>query len=171
MSELIETGAPPRKETLKHLILQLHGGAAPEAVQRQLVSVLGRVPYSLVVEAEQELVQEGLPVEEVKKLCHLHAEAMSGLVDLGGARVPPRGHPAQVLSAENAALARECDLLLHACAALGALPDGADPGPDLLKARVRLASLADVDKHYLRKEHLLFPYLEKHGITGPPKVM
>ncbi len=29
----------------------------------------------------------------------------------------------------------------------------------------------DVDKHYQRKENLLFPYLEKIGITGPPKVM
>ena len=29
----------------------------------------------------------------------------------------------------------------------------------------------DVEKHYLRKENLLFPYLEKYGITGPPKVM
>jgi uncharacterized protein len=31
--------------------------------------------------------------------------------------------------------------------------------------------LFDVDKHYRRKEYLLFPYLESHGITGPPKVM
>src|SRR6266498_3068372 len=37
--------------------------------------------------------------------------------------------------------------------------------------RARLNALTDVEKHYLRKEHLLFPYLEKHGITGPPKVM
>ena len=29
----------------------------------------------------------------------------------------------------------------------------------------------DVDKHYQRKEYLLFPYLEKNEITGPPKVM
>jgi len=29
----------------------------------------------------------------------------------------------------------------------------------------------DVEKHYLRKEYLLFPFLEKRGITGPPKVM
>jgi len=29
----------------------------------------------------------------------------------------------------------------------------------------------DVDKHYKRKEYLLFPFLEKNGITGPPKVM
>jgi hypothetical protein len=29
----------------------------------------------------------------------------------------------------------------------------------------------DVEKHYRRKENLLFPFLEKHGITGPSKVM
>src|SRR5690606_40896304 len=35
----------------------------------------------------------------------------------------------------------------------------------------KLNALMDVDKHYLRKEYLLFPYMEAHGITGPPKVM
>ena len=29
----------------------------------------------------------------------------------------------------------------------------------------------DVDKHYKRKEYLVFPFLEKYEITGPPKVM
>ncbi len=29
----------------------------------------------------------------------------------------------------------------------------------------------DVDKHYKRKEYLLFPFLEKYNITGPPTVM
>lgn len=28
-----------------------------------------------------------------------------------------------------------------------------------------------MDKHYRRKEYLMFPFLEKHGITGPPKEM
>jgi DUF438 domain-containing protein len=31
--------------------------------------------------------------------------------------------------------------------------------------------LWDIDKHYKRKENLIFPYLEKYGITAPPKVM
>ena len=31
--------------------------------------------------------------------------------------------------------------------------------------------LYDVDKHYQRKEYLLFPDLETQGVTGPPKVM
>jgi DUF438 domain-containing protein len=29
----------------------------------------------------------------------------------------------------------------------------------------------DIDKHYKRKEQVLFPCLERHGITGPSKVM
>jgi hypothetical protein len=29
----------------------------------------------------------------------------------------------------------------------------------------------DSDKHYLREENVLFPYLEKHGITQPPAIM
>ena len=33
------------------------------------------------------------------------------------------------------------------------------------------ALLWEIDKHYARKEHLLFPYMEKYGITAPPKVM
>jgi len=31
--------------------------------------------------------------------------------------------------------------------------------------------LAEIDKHYLKKENLFFPYMEKYGITAPPKVM
>lgn len=31
--------------------------------------------------------------------------------------------------------------------------------------------LWEIDKHYSRKENLIFPYLEKYGVTAPPKVM
>ena len=41
----------------------------------------------------------------------------------------------------------------------------------MIKVHGLLNSLMDVDKHYLRKEYLLFPFLEKYEITGPPKVM
>ena len=34
-----------------------------------------------------------------------------------------------------------------------------------------LRELLTIENHYSRKENLLFPYLEKNGITAPPKVM
>ncbi|WP_049768550.1 DUF438 domain-containing protein [Anaeromyxobacter sp. Fw109-5] len=171
MSELIETGAPPRKDLLKHLILQLHGGVAPDAVQRQLVRLLGQVPYGLVVEVEQELLADGMPAAEVTRLCHLHSAALQGAIDLSGVRTPPAGHPARVFSEENAALAKQVQALEHAADALDAVVSEGGAGVHLLQARVRVNALTDVEKHYLRKEHLLFPFLERHGITGPPQVM
>ncbi|GEJ55845.1 DUF438 domain-containing protein [Anaeromyxobacter diazotrophicus] len=171
MSELLDHASRPRKDLLKHLILQLHEGAAPQQVQRQLVRLMGLVPYGLVVEVEQELMAEGLPPEEVTRLCHLHGAALEGAIDLVAAPTAPPGHPAHTFRQENAALRRELDALARVRAALDAL-GGAEPAAEvLLAAREHLNALTDVEKHYLRKEHLLFPYLEKHGVTGPPKVM
>jgi DUF438 domain-containing protein len=170
VSELIENGSGGRKELLKHLIQKLHAGEAPEAVRRQLQRMLGQVPHGLIVEVEQELLHEGLPPDELAKLCHLHGAALEGAISPAEPTVPP-GHPVHAFRQENAALLAELDGLAAACQSLEMVPDGAFAEDALLAIRTRLNALADVDKHYLRKEHLLFPFLEKHGITGPPKVM
>ncbi len=171
MCELIENGGLAPKDLLKHLILQLHVGAAPAQVQRQLVRMLGQVPYGLVVEVEQELIEDGMPPSEVTRLCHLHGAALEGAIDVSDAPAAPPGHPAHTFALENAALRAELHALTAITAALEELDDGAPAADALLAVRARLNALADVEKHYLRKEHLLFPFLEKHGITGPPKVM
>jgi DUF438 domain-containing protein len=170
MSELIDN-ARQRKDLLKHMIRQLHAGEAPERVRTQLLRVLGQVPYNDVVAVEQELIQEGLPTEEILKLCDLHSAVLHGAVDLEHAREAPPGHPAHTFRLENQALEweiREVDRIVGELQAVAASADAADAVGAL---RGRFNSLMDVDKHYLRKEHLLFPFLEKKGITGPPTVM
>jgi len=171
VSELIDNVGRSRRDLLKHLILQLHGGTAPAQVQKQLLRLLGQVPYGLVVEVEQELLADGLPAEEVTRLCHLHGAALEGAIDLTRAPVAPPGHPAHTFAQENAALGAAIAALRAATSELDGMADDDEPGEALLAVRERLHALTDVEKHYLRKEHLLFPYLEKHGITGPPKVM
>jgi uncharacterized protein len=171
MSELIDNSAQPRKDLLKHLILQLHDGAAPVQVQRQLVRLLGQVPYGLVVEVEQELMAEGLPPEEVTRLCHLHGAALEGVLDASSVPEAPPGHPVHTFRLENAALRAEVEAVGRALQDVEELAPGDAAGEVVLDLRGHLNALCDVDKHYLRKEHLLFPYLEKHGVTGPPKVM
>ncbi len=51
------------------------------------------------------------------------------------------------------------------------LNEGQDLTPVILRLRQAFNDLMDVDKHYQRKEHALFSCLERHGITGPSKVM
>ena len=170
MSELIGN-AERRKELLKHMILQLHKGDAPEQVRTQLVRVLGQVPYNEVVEVEQQLIEEGLPAEEILQLCDLHTAALDGAIDQTGAKEPPPGHPAHTFHKENEALRFETEALTKTYSEISALADDASATEQLHDMQVRFNNLMDVEKHYLRKEHLLFPFLERHGITGPPKVM
>jgi hypothetical protein len=159
-----------RKAKLKELILQLHAGESQDSVQAELVQTLGTIPYGEVVEVEQELLEEGLPQEEVLKLCDVHSAVLQGNVDLSTSKSIPDGHPMDVLLQENKALTT---VLAQANARLADLVeiDDAELQTAILDLIALFNQLMDVDKHYLRKEYLLFPYLERTGVTGPPKVM
>jgi len=170
MSELIAE-AKQRRALLKHMILQLHQGEAPAAVRKQLSRLLGSVPYGDVVLVEQELISEGLPSEEVFKLCDLHTAALKGQIDQSGSKEVPAGHPVDTFRNENRALQGELDLLAKSIVELNRLDAATDATEVAHQLLVRVTALTDVEKHYARKENLLFPYLEKHEITGPPKVM
>ena len=159
-----------RKARLKELILKLHAGESQDSVQQELVQTLGAIPYGEVVEVEQELLQEGLPQEEVLKLCDIHSAVLEGNVDLSTAKSIPEGHPVDVLVQENKALAAVIDQANARLATLDKI-DGVELPATTLELIALFNQLIDVDKHYLRKEYLLFPYLEQVGVTGPPKVM
>jgi DUF438 domain-containing protein len=170
MSELINN-AEERKELLKHMILQLHEGTAPEAVKQQLIRLLGKVPYNDVVEVEQELIKQGLPQEEVLKLCDIHTMALDGILDHSEAKTAPPGHPVHTFKEENRALRKEIQTLEHLYDDIKKAEDKNQLSGLFDEIHRHFNALMDVEKHYLRKENLLFPFLEKHGITGPPTVM
>lgn len=169
MSELINNSRF-RKEKLKQLILKLHQGHSPAEVRQELISTLQHIPYGEVVEVEQELIQEGLPAEEVLKLCDIHGEVLDGHIDQSGAKTVPEGHPVDVFKQEN------IELLKVVGTSRGLIEKLQQKDPDdfidfLHKLQMCFNELMDIDKHYQRKEYLLFPYLEKNNITGPPAVM
>jgi DUF438 domain-containing protein len=169
MSELINN-SQKRRELLKHMILQLHEGEAPDLVRKRLVELLMNIPYDEVVEVEQELISEGLPEEEVLQFCDIHTMVLDGHIDQSGAKQVPPGHPVDTFKKEN----RELEKVVNAIdQLLGQVPYIKDGQVKELfhKLQARFNELMDVDKHYKRKEYLLFPFLEKYEITGPPKVM
>ncbi len=169
MSELINN-SQKRRELLKHMILQLHKGEAPDMVRTRLVSLLKEIPYDEVVEVEQELIDEGLPAEEVLKFCDIHTMALDGIIDHSGAKQIPQGHPVDTFIMENRELLNVINNIELLFPQAIKLTDD-QLVPYLMQMRAMFNSLMDVDKHYKRKEYLLFPYLESYGITGPPKVM
>ncbi|MCP4685899.1 MAG: DUF438 domain-containing protein [bacterium] len=170
MSELIDNNRK-KKELLKHMILQLHKGEAPEAIRGQIGRLMGEVPYEQVVEVEQELIAEGLKVEEVLQFCDIHTAALRGQISHAGAAEAPPGHPVHTFKEENRALKWEIDSIEKLTATASRVDDVLNPQQFRDQVQTRVHNLTDVEKHYQRKENLLFPFLEKHGISGPPKVM
>jgi DUF438 domain-containing protein len=171
MSELINN-SEKRKDLLKHMILQIHKGEAPDLVREQLIRLMTKIPYGEVVEVEQALIAEGiLSDEEILKFCDLHTQALEGHIDQSSAKEIPEGHPVDVFIHENSELKkviRQCEVLYKE---IESAESSGKVSEIFLKLHQHFNNLMDVDKHYQRKENLLFPYLEKIGITGPPKVM
>lgn len=169
MSELINNSGY-RKERLKELILKLHDGEDPQSVRKDLITTLQQIPYGEVVEVEQELISNGLPETEVLRLCDVHGEVLSGHIDLSGAAIVPPGHPVDVFKQENLLLKIEIQKSVELLNFLPGIKKNQFPD-FVMQLLTHFNALMDVDKHYKRKENLVFPFLEKKEITGPPKVM
>jgi len=152
------------------LNLETHKGEAPEEVRVRLIELLKSIPYNEVVHVEQELINEGLPEQEVLKFCDIHTQVLEGHIDQSGAREIPVGHPVDTFKRENKELLKIVSTLNRFYEKLST-PAELDLETYLIQLKAFFNNLMDVEKHYMRKENLLFPYLEKYNITGPPKVM
>ncbi|MDY0288207.1 MAG: DUF438 domain-containing protein [Sphaerochaeta sp.] len=160
-----------KKIELKEIIGKLHSGASPESVKEEFLQKFGQVSAADLAEAEKQLMQEGMLLEEVQKLCDVHAfvfEDNLQAVSKSKQVDSTPGHPAFVFKGENtglkAFLAKEFEPALAAFS-----KDASEKNTTALNQAVK--SLSKLHVHYQRKENLLFPYLEKAGITAPPKVM
>jgi len=167
MSEVINN-REYRQKVMKELIMELHQGKDPEEVKERFARLIAGVSAAEIAEMEQNLIMEGMPVQEVQRLCDVHAAVFKGsLEEMHNPEQMP-GHPVYVFKQENREIEKLVDegirpLLLR-------LRDD-DSAEVIDKLREKVSLLWEIDKHYSRKENLLFPYLEKHGITTPPKVM
>ncbi|MGC8786719.1 MAG: DUF438 domain-containing protein [Anaerolineae bacterium] len=160
-----------RQETLKRLVRELHEGRDIGAVKEEFRKLLKDVSATEIAQMEQALIAEGVPSEQIKELCDVHVQVFRESLDK---QVPPEmvlGHPVHTFRAENEAVAKVVEELkqrIQQIAATGTIEAADEP---IQHARETLDRLMQVNKHYLRKENLLFPYLEKHGFSGPSSVM
>ncbi|NLY32733.1 MAG: DUF438 domain-containing protein, partial [Firmicutes bacterium] len=58
-----------RKETIKKILAELHAGKSVEEVKELFADAFDGVSAMEISEAEAALIAEGIPIEEVQKLC------------------------------------------------------------------------------------------------------
>jgi len=168
MSELLDNSRH-RIESLKGIIRRLHDGADPDSLTEEFGDLLAEVGPSEIAAMENSLMAEGMPQAEIQRMCDVHAAVLAGGQP---ASIPPEvvpGHPVHTFRLEN-----ECvrEILAGYSEVAEALVDGKGLSEDAeQKWRNAHRRLLGVEVHYRRKEYLVFPFLEKAGIAGPPKVM
>lgn len=168
MSELINN-SKFRKEKLKDLIKSLHEGKDFEEVKKEFEEHFGNVTTDEIVELEQTLVKEGLPVEEIQRLCDVHASIFKGGINEIHSKksysdIP--GHPINIFVNENRAI--EKLIYEEILPNLEQFKTKRDNNSYLM-LRIGFDQLLEIDKHYTRKENLFFPYLERKGILHHQK--
>lgn len=165
MSEIINN-REYRQKVLKELILELHAGKTVDEVKGRFEKLIEGVSASEISQMEQALIAEGMPVEEVQRLCDVHAAVFKGSIEDIHKEITVQsfekpGHPVHTFKQENRAIE---DLINNKI-------KPALKQQDRSNVLEGLRELLTIENHYSRKENLLFPYLEKNGITAPPKVM
>lgn len=170
MSEIINN-RQQRIEIMKSLIRQLHNGVAEEQVKHQLETMLDEADYSDVFLMEVQLVQEGIPAQKIQELCDTHTRVLKRHLDLSETPETVAGHPVNTFVQENRALTKTTARIRLLIKQLESLPEEQDATDVMRNIQEFLNHLMDVDKHYRRKEFLLFPFFEKNNLPGPPMVM
>ncbi len=157
---------------LKEIIERLHKGEAADAVKVDFEEEFGTIAAEELAAAERTLMESGdVTVDQVMKLCDVHAAVFGDSIDAIHARERAEekpGHPAFVFVKENEGLLSFLDGPFTAAVKAYRQEGSSAAIADLL---VAVKELSTLDRHYARKENLLFPYMEKAGLTAPPKVM
>lgn len=176
--------AEDRIALLKDYLARLKSGEDLAQVQEEFVKNFQDVDAAEIMRAEQELMAEGTPLQEVQRLCDVHSALFHGLTraeKIANAEAAVRrslaagsgqdrpvmsrkemaarledieGHPLQTFTRENQAL----DQLM-------------DTFRETRRASV-LSEIRDLAVHYAKKGDLLYPLLKvNYGISGPSDVM
>lgn len=157
----VEAEPQGRIQILKGIIKDLHAGVELKLLKERFQDLIKDVSPSEIAEMEQRLIEEGMPEEEIKRLCEVHVQVFKESLDKKIMPGLPAGHPVHTFMLEN----RAAEGIIREMEAVG------DPVTDRDQLSELLERLSALDLHYVRKENQLFPTLESKGIAGPSKVM
>jgi PAS domain S-box-containing protein len=165
-----ETMGEDRKKAFKEILKQLHAGVSPELVKERFQRLLEGVSPLEIAKIEQELVSEGISREEIQRLCDVHLAVFREQLEKQPFETSPTS-PIGILLEEHRMLQQIIQKLIESAEKVRSAGGLENVREELAQLKHVVEELLDSEKHYLREENVLFPVLEKHGITEPPAIM
>lgn len=180
-----------RTEQLKAYLRRLGEGESLESVRADFVEKFQDVDASEIMQAEQELMREGTPPEEVQKLCDVHSALFHGTTREEQIANAEKEVMASVQRAKELAAQKDYGSKNERMAELAAVPghplhtltrENEVLSGWLTEAKARLdaheelgelfSRIWELSVHYAKKGDLLYPLLKvNYEISGPSDVM
>ncbi|MCK5627393.1 DUF438 domain-containing protein [Candidatus Bathyarchaeota archaeon] len=156
-----------KKRIMKEIITELHKGLSVEEAKDRFEREIGTITSTEIAEVEQSLIDEGLSPDEIKKFCNVHALLFKSTLEKSTVKEKSPAHPIFLFELENREIEKVTGKIKEIKNNVGTYE------LDSLKKELNALfnELKNIEIHYVRKEQLLFPYLEKYGFHGPSKVM
>jgi DUF438 domain-containing protein len=158
-----------RQEILNQIFIDLHNGKNIDEIKAHFDEAIGKVTVEEISQLQHDVV--GVPLDEVKRLYSTHTEIFKGSIEEVDRPQHPEnepGHPVHTFKLEN----KEIENLIKNKVQLHLEQfEKEDISENVFKLMEDCNLLLDIEKHYSRKENLIFPYLEKYGIYGPTNNM
>ncbi len=158
-------------EAVKKALKAIHQGVGIEDLKRNYGEILGQVSPIEIPLIEQELVKEGISVDEILKLCDLHVALFRDYLQPRELNEVPVGHPLYLFMRENEYILKQSEVLSLYASSLLKARESNEVAKYLSNIESVLQELRKIRLHYRKLQMAVFPYLEKRGIVAVPRVL
>ncbi len=174
MSEFLTNEKMNRKERIafmKQLLVDMdRGHMTSEEIKERFKRILADIHPVEIAIIENALINEGFPVEKIHELCDVHIDIFRESIE-NESPIVQKGHPIYLFMAEHVALLKLFGKAKKISGELKRYDSFEEAENSIENLKGIVLELKGMESHMLREENILFPYLEKHKIVQPAKIM
>ncbi len=174
MSEFLGDKKMSREERIalmKRLLLDMDkGDITPEEIKSRFKTILADMHPVEIAIIENALINDGFPAEKIHNLCDVHIDIFRESIE-NEAPIAQKGHPIYLFMSEHVALLKLFGKAKKMSKELKEYSSFEEAGNLINDLKKIALEMKGVESHMLREENVLFPYLEKHEIIQPAKIM
>jgi DUF438 domain-containing protein len=162
-----------KAKSVVEILKELHSGKSIEELKDKYKRIISAISPFEIPLIEQQLVKEGVRIEEILNLCDLHVELFKDTLNSREIKDIPKGHPLDLLLRENDLILKQSEILaVYASALLKSQEESGSDAKNIV-ARIKdvVLKLMNIKLHYRKIQMLIFPYLERRGIIAPTRVL
>ncbi len=155
-----------KTEQLLCYLTRLDGGEDPILVKEEAREFLKNIDACDLTIAEQNLMEKGLIIDDLQRLCKMHLELIEDQV-LKMKSTLPSGHAVLTMLSEHESILCFLDELDFINSQIQDM-ENFDADCDVFVKLKKVAEhLSAVERHHKREEDVLFPELERRGLFAP----